>query len=238
MDRFTAVQSNFRACRRFKGETASAAKGWAFVHLYAVYEYTVRTALQVAIDAIISHERPFSDLKPSVLALFLDPAFTSVQQCKNTRLWEQRIAMLEKALSSTAATVGNGVMPMNGTHYRYEQLQLIFKVLGIKRRPIRKWKHRARIDELVEKRNAISHGRDTAENVGRQLTRKDIDHRMRQIKSVCLHLIAVLEEHTADPVRFCRRPTTVGFPADSLLPSRQPLPSSSPSPLLHGASHT
>ena len=212
MNRFTAVGQHFRASRRFKGTPAQVARGLVFVQIYATYEYTVNTTLQVGIDAMMAHKKPFQDLRPSVLALFLESRFQSLKDSPAKNEWDCRLALLEQACSKDPALVGNGTMPVNGTHYRYEQLQLIFRVLGIRRRPAKKWQHLHRINEIVDHRNAIAHGRDTAENVGRQYTRRDIDHRLRQSKSLCLYLISTVEEYCTDPAKFCKRPAMLGLP--------------------------
>lgn len=211
MNRFTAVRIHFRAQRKMDGVAAQAARGLVFVQIYAVYEYTVVTMMQVAIDAIVSHQRSFSDLRPSLLALFLDPMLDSLRKVGPNKVWDTRMAMMTQACSTDPVVVPNGVLPVNGTHFRYEQLQLIFKVLGIKRRPARKWQHLHRINEIVEHRNHIAHGLETAENVGRRYTRGDIYHRIRQTESVCFHLLAVVEEHCLDAKNVCRKETTVGY---------------------------
>ena len=101
MDRFTAVRAHFRALRKLKGTPAHTAKGLAFVQMYAVYEYTVVTTMQVAIDTIAAHKRPFADLRPSLLAVFLDPMLKSLRDCGAHSVWAGRIDMLDQSCSTT-----------------------------------------------------------------------------------------------------------------------------------------
>lgn len=152
----------------------------------------------------MAHGCPFKDLRPSLLALFLDSELKSLRDVGPNKVWDRRLSVLLQADGDVPATVANTVLPGDGTHFRSSQLQLICKVLGIRRRPARKWKHLQRIDEIVGHRHAITHGRDTAESIGRRYSMADIYHRIRQIQSVCLHFTEIVEEHCSDTTRFCR----------------------------------
>ena len=127
-----------------------------------------------------------------------------MRDCSPKSVWNNRLELFEKVFSNGKAQVKNTVLPKDGTHFRHSQLQLIFEVLGIARTPAQRRRHLQRIDEVVDNRNAVAHGRETAENIGRQYSRADILHRIKQIKSVCLLLISVIEHHCNDPVRHCR----------------------------------
>jgi hypothetical protein len=195
MERFGAAEAFFRATRRFRNEDGQTAKGMAFVQMYAAYEYTVNTAVQASIDAIMAHAHAYADLRPSLLAIFLQPQLQSLKACAPKNEWENRLALFEMAYSAKAAVIPNVIVPSNGTHYRQPQLRLTFKVMGIKRLPARRIRHLQRIDEVVEHRNAIAHGRETPGAIGRRYSRKDIRRSMRQVKSVCLLFVDVLQSH-------------------------------------------
>ena len=77
--RFSTVEEFFRATKLFRGDLGAAAKGIAFVQVYASYEYTVRSVVQTAIDEINMHGTKFKDIAPSLMALYLDPELSSVR---------------------------------------------------------------------------------------------------------------------------------------------------------------
>jgi hypothetical protein len=204
MDRFTAVRQHFRQTRRFRGDPSQVAKGLAFVQLYAIYEYTVNNVVRVAASEIAAHSHPISSLRPSLMALFLDPEFSSVRDCSPARLWEQRIALCERVISDKPAAQYQSPIPMDGTHYRHTHVKLILKVFGIARRPTRRRRHLFRIDEVVQNRNSIAHGEETASEIGRRYSRQDIFTVTRQMESACLRLIMLFEEHCSLPERHRR----------------------------------
>ena len=197
MERFTALEAYFRASRRFKRDAvmSATAKGLAFVQIYAVYEFTVVSAVREAIDSLHAHGHNYSELSSCLLALFLNPELQSLRDCPEKDVWAKRINLFEKANSSRPATVQNDVLPIDGSHFKHTQLKMIFRVLGIQKTPARRRRHLFKIDEIVNNRNAIAHGRETADAVGRRYSRREIAHSIRQMKSVCLYLPFCLEQH-------------------------------------------
>jgi len=202
--RFAAVDSFFKETRKLKSNEEKTARGLAFVHMYSVYEYSVRTAVQIAIDAISVHAHNSKDLSPTLLALFLDAQLKSLKDCGLKDLWRKRLQLFEAAFSTSIPIIDNQVIPTDGTHYRHTHLQIIFEVLGIKRTPAQRQRHLLRIDEVVNNRNAVAHGRETPDAVGRRYTRGDIHHRIEQMESVSKLFVSAIEAHCANPKKHCR----------------------------------
>jgi len=204
MARLEAAESFFKAAYGLGGDKELTAKGLVFVQMYAAYEYTVVSVVQAAVDAITKHGHRNKKMAPSLLALFLDRELRSFRTCGEKSQWEARLTLLKKVFSKDIANVPNDTLPKDGSHFRSSQLQLIFDVLGIKRLPAHSRRHLQRINDVVENRNEIAHGRDTAENVGRRYTEADVLLSIKQIKSVCLLLIQTVQNHCADGQRHCR----------------------------------
>jgi hypothetical protein len=203
--RYSAVELFFKDTQHFRGDSAQIAKGIAFVQIYAVYEYTVVSVFRTALDGIMKHRIATTDLTPTLLAIFLDPEIQSVQDSSATSKWQSRFRLFEKVCSKKPASVGNTVFPKDGSHFRNTQLRLLFEILGIKRFPVQRRRHLGRIDEVVNNRNSIAHGGETAEDVGRRYSRADILHSIRQMKSVCLLLISAIKKQCATPAAHKRR---------------------------------
>jgi|ERR1700723_778116 len=201
--RFAAFESFFGAAHGTNHKTvrAQTAKGLAFVQMYAIYEYTVCTAVQTAIDALVSHRLSRKKLVPSLMTLFLDPQLQSLRDSPLKDVWTRRLQLFEQVFSSGVATVPNTVLPTDGSHFRHTQLQLIFDVLGIHRTPAQRQSHLHRVDEVVNHRNAVAHGRETAEAIGGRYSREDVLKINKQMKSVCLLFISAIEVHCADGLR-------------------------------------
>lgn len=196
LDRFTSIEAFLRQTRRIRGESAQTAKGLVFVQVYAVHEFTVSQVVRIAVEQIIAQSHSYSDLRPSLLSLFLNREISSLRGCAPRKEWEQRLELLSQATSADqVAFQGEIPLPIDGTHFRHSHLKLILRVFGISKRPTVRVRHLYRIDEVVEKRNAISHGRETAAEVGKRFSRADMFKAIRQMRSACLRLVLLFEEH-------------------------------------------
>jgi HEPN superfamily protein len=201
MERFFVVEQCFRnapKATRKRPELSQNAKGLVFVELYAIYEYTVREATRTAIQDISAHSHVYRKLKFPLLAVFLDPQLKSLRDCGEKDAWQRRFDLLER-LSSNEVIAPVDVMPHDGSHFRHGQVELILQLLCVKRKFTRRRRHLFKIDEVVNNRNVIAHGQETAVDVGRRYSRSDISNHIRFVKSLCFRIIALLSEHCSDP---------------------------------------
>ncbi len=192
--RFGAIEKFLQETKCLEGDHAATAKGLMFVQVYAVYEYTVRSVVRAAVDSIRARKDKLKHLSPSMLALFLDPEWESLRDSGRKSQWQRRLNIMERAFSNDAVDLSSDTkLPDDGSHFRYTHLLMIFKVFGISRLPVRRRRHRQRIDEVVAHRNSIAHGEEKADDIGRRYSRSDIRHMTRQMKSVCLLQVEVFE---------------------------------------------
>ena len=205
--RFSELQYFFVATRNFKEDLDldATVKGLMFIQLYAAYEFTVKGAVQVAIDAVNMHGHKFKDIRPSLMALYLDPELESLRNIGIKKVWPTRLQIFEKAFSDEAIALSNNTKPpTDGTHYRHTHLMTIFHVFGISRMPARRRSHLYRIDEVVNNRNQIAHGEETASDIGRRYTRAEITRIIGQMKSVCEFLLYAFDGYCTDSSRHRR----------------------------------
>ncbi len=203
-ERFDAVEKFFQQSCKLRGELSKTARGLAFVQIYAIHEYTVVTAVEHAAKTVAAHARTFVELRPSLLALFLDAELRSVRDTDKDQ-WFSRLALFDRASSKTPAVfAGEPAVPADGSHFRHTQIELILKVFGVRKNPTVRRRHLFLIDEVVNHRNSIAHGNSTAAEVGKRYSNQDVRNIIRRMESACLRLIKILEEHCSDPARVCR----------------------------------
>lgn len=204
MDRFTAVEQHFKTSRRLRGDPSLTAKGLVFVQIYAIHEHTVKSVVQIASAEIAAHGHTYADLRPSLLALFLEPELESMSASGPKRRWERRLALFERAVSTQRVSPSSIPLPSDESHFRHPQLSLILKVLGVKRKLTVRKRHLYYIDEIVNHRNSIAHGGETAGDIGRRYSRQEIWRSIRRMRSICLRLIVIVSEHCKQPSEHCR----------------------------------
>jgi hypothetical protein len=165
-----------------------------------VYEHTVKSVVQTAIDSINALGYKMKEIRPSLMALYLDPEIKSLLDSPQKNAWKARLKIFERTFSNDVTALSNAThAPSDGSHYRHSQLILIFEVFGIKRSPTRRQAHLYRIDEVVGHRNQIAHGSETAAEVGRRYTREEIHQCIRQMESVCKSLVSVVDKFCCTP---------------------------------------
>lgn len=177
---------------------AAAARGMAFVELYALYEFTVRGAVQATLAAVAKGGVPTGMLPPSILALILDGHWQSVSSSGRGSAFSKRIELLREACAGqNVPQFDETLFPTDGSHYRQKQLHTVWAILGIAEPIVPEPRHLGRIEELVENRNAIAHGRRTPVDVGRRYSRADIEVRVQDTAEICNHIVETLREHVA-----------------------------------------
>lgn len=183
-------------------EDARVAKGLIFVLLYALYEYCVTQSFQAALRAFNAHSIYHRDLRCPTLALALDDACTALRDRKVDNSWETRIALFEKSRDGSPATIRELLFPADGSHMRSGQLETVRRLLGIPMPLIPEMRFIGRINELVEHRNAIAHGRERPDTIGGRFTVAELDARVRDAGHLCQHIATTIQLHCDNPMNF------------------------------------
>jgi hypothetical protein len=175
---------------------AAACKGLMFVHLYGVYEYAVHSAVQAVLAAVRAEQLCPRDLHHRSLTLFLNPGFSSASTAGRTRVWKRRLDLVASFESATPLqSLDDTLFPADGSHYRVAQLETIWAVFGITVPVVPESRLIGRIEELVENRNAIAHGRRTPEEVGGRYSVGEIEKRVDDIEKISVYLLTEMETH-------------------------------------------
>jgi hypothetical protein len=205
LDRIMSVRLFYTASAELSAPRASTiAKGLVFVELYAVYEFTVREAFEKGMSLAASHSIPMHRLCNGMRTLALDSEFKSLADLRRRSSWPRRMELLAKAESVDIAKFEQIEFPEDGTHYRHGQLETLWSLLGMNCDTVSDKKHLGRIDEMVEHRNAIAHGRDTADSIGGRFSDSDIKDRIEDVQEICLYILQCIEDHFQESSTFCK----------------------------------
>ena len=176
--------------------SAATCRGLLFVQLYGAYEYAVTMSVQSALDTIRTDSLSCSHVRKSVLALILQSRWDSVATSGRRRLWERRMELLATMHEDTLPVdFDNTLFPNDGSHYRVPQLDTIWQLFGIAEPVLPHPRLALRINELVENRNAIAHGRHTAREVGSRYTDNEMAARIDDTDAITQHVIDTIKTH-------------------------------------------
>jgi hypothetical protein len=182
-----------------------AVKGLMFVLLYAVCEYTVVSIIRAAWIELRNHGTPIAGLRLELLGAVLHPELDSVTKCAKDRTWETRTTLFRKANAADPARPLDSFFPSDGSHFKVSQLRTIWDLFGVTGQLLPRNSLIGLIDfELTEHRNAVAHGRRTAEEVGRAYSVPDVLGKIQDTQDLCLYLVATMQTHCSNPASFAR----------------------------------
>jgi hypothetical protein len=174
-----------------------SAKGFFYVHIYGVFEYTVTTAVEKTISIINSENIPVNDLKPLILSLVLNPECDSISSV-NSKKWEKRWNLFSKIRDNTISQITTEILPTNGKNIRYNQLESIWTTFCINQPILNIPSIGGRISDIVNNRNAIAHGNFNPSEIGSRVTISELYTRHNEMSNYCSYIIQVFEDYTTN----------------------------------------
>lgn len=160
-------------------------KGLFYVYIYGIYEETVRTVVQKTIEELNAKSVKIDECIYELYALIFSAEYDSIYGVGNEHKWEKRWNISDKLTRNPIVSIPNEIVPTDGKNLRYRQLESIAKSFGIHNAILPRAEIGGNIQEMVDNRNYIAHGKH-------RLTRA---HREKQLKMSCQAL------HNAPPNR-------------------------------------
>ena len=177
------------------------------MQLYATYEYSVRSAVEATLVALGAAGVEIRTLHRDLLALVLDSHWKSVSSSGRKSVWDSRVALIASIDSGElTSTLKDDLFPNDGSHYRIQQLYTIWKIFSVSGPVVSEPRLIGRIGELVDNRNAISHGRRTPEEVGGRYSWQEVASRVDDTNAIAGHVVSSLESHVQSGGLFAAAP--------------------------------
>lgn len=180
------------------GTEALILRGLFYVHLYATLEHTVNQAVEKLLNAVSALDVKMAHFEPIFLSVALDPEFTSFGDTGKNRRWAKRIVFLEKQTSLDDAKLNTSIFSMALQNIWKQDLVDVFACLYIKEPIVPEETLIHYIDEIVNKRNEIAHGRQSPVIVGRGTRSPDLLIRLDAVSRIIIHVIDCFEKHLKD----------------------------------------
>jgi hypothetical protein len=176
-------------------EDATFLRGLFFVHLYAAFEYSVSTAVTVLLEGISDLQVTYADLESLFYALALDPRFEAAAASGPDRRWQTRRELLLQQVSSDPCHLESSMLAGHLQNLWARTLEVIFECLCIDGPIVPEIRIRGYVDEVVNHRNAVSHGRSSASVVGRIVTSTELERVLEAILQITYHVIDRFEAY-------------------------------------------
>jgi hypothetical protein len=170
-------------------------KGLFLVLLYGAFEYSLtRTMIEITVF-INSRRVEMSHVSEPLYALALEPQLTSCATVGRDYKWQRRVELFLKQASSDLAILHDGPFLTQMENMWANTIQKMFKVFGVSVPALYEPRVRQYIDEVVDKRNAVSHGRESAANIGQAYTTGGLQNLLDELTKQVQYVLSVFEVH-------------------------------------------
>lgn len=184
-----------------KDPLSATLRGLVYVPLYGTLEYCVTESVQNFVSFVTASKVPHAHLVHVFNVVALDPQLMSARNAGEKKKWETRRAIFEQLGANGPCDVENTVFGTFLHNIWPKTIEELFACLGINKPVTADPSEIGYLREIVEKRNAVAHGRETATKTGEGFTAADLQKRVDAIYNVCVYFLETLEEH-ANSLRF------------------------------------
>lgn len=170
-------------------------KGLFYVSCYGALEWSITKGVNAYLAAIDNEKVPLNQLDWVFNSIALDSFFKAVADTSIKGKWAARRRMFQafndgvycKASTASLETLLSNIWP--------KTIEEIFHCFGIDKPWTDMAPNLGYMKELVEKRNAVAHGRQTATEAGEGTNFSQLDKIHKATSGVALYFLATLEEH-------------------------------------------
>lgn len=176
----------------------SSLRGLFYVQAYGALEHCVNALVQQYLAFVVQTGVRQCHLKTAFNTIALDPELTSLAMRGDKKKWQVRRELFEKMISNTPAACNDSVFGVFLQNIWPQTIEEVLKCFGIDARPTREVRHVGYLNELVEKRNAVAHGRMTSTEAGEGKSSADLNSVFSAVADVCTYLVSTMEEHASN----------------------------------------
>lgn len=170
-------------------------RGLFWVHLYAALEYAVSNGVQRFLQSVESLNVRPAHFNSGFFSVALEPNFAALRNVGEDKRWIKRLELLNGQASSTPTKINPDIFGLYLQNVWVEKMEVLFLCLEINQPIVPDASYKTYIDELVNQRNGVAHGRMSALAVGSARRSSELLIRYSAISAVCVHFFDCLDQH-------------------------------------------
>jgi len=176
-------------------EWVNVQKGLFLVLLYGAFEYSLIRTLIEATALINAHSLQYCHMSDQMYAFALDPQLRSVEESSRNTKWRRRSEIFRVQTCSNPVKLLESAFLTEVQNIWAETIQRSFDIFGITVPSLYDPRVKQYINEVVEKRNAVSHGRESAATIGKAYTLTSLQRLIDELNRQTQYIFSVFEEH-------------------------------------------
>lgn len=183
-------------------------RGLYYVHLYSTLEKTINEVVEQTLLIIKSQNIKNQHFESAFNVITLKPKMQSFKECGYKDFYKKSIAVFEGIDSDEIFEIDNKLFSMSLQNVWFDTIQDVLKSFGV---PVLVVDPRVSctVDEIVDKRNSVAHGRETPLIVGERHRANVLRGKTVEIQLVTDMFIDKFEQFISDQtyIRPCFRAT-------------------------------
>lgn len=169
-------------------------KGIFFVSLYSSVEYSLTASSACFLTLLNNNKRKPIEYHKYMLCTILNSEFNSVRECGKKNLWDKKASFIDTLFSDDVLNVDASVFPADGINISDKQIKDVWRFFNLPGDYLPDNSLRLILSEVKDHRNAVAHGREKAINIGSRYTLDSLKKKMRDIESICFHILNGFKE--------------------------------------------
>jgi hypothetical protein len=201
-ERFSEVQINLNYIDSIEptGEASPEVKilrGLYYVHLYSALEKSLNETIEQVILLIKSKNIKNRHFSTPFNVISLNSKMQSFKQCSYKDYFDKSSDVFESINSEEIFDISNTIFSQNLQNVWFKTIQDTIRSFGAS--PIQvEPRVKLTIDEVVDKRNAVAHGRETPTVIGERHRVNVLRAKTQEIQIVIEQVISTFEEYIAN----------------------------------------
>jgi len=169
-------------------------RGLFYVHLYSAFEKSINDAVETFFSLISTKSVKNKHYLPNLLSVTLHSQVKSLKDSNYSKAFLKSSELFVKAASADVSSINDSALSARMQNMWVDTIEEIVTILGIESFNLDNQTVLS-IDEVVEKRNSVAHGRDSAARVGERYRSVELRVRMQRLSTATTLIIDSIEEH-------------------------------------------
>ncbi|MDZ7892954.1 MAG: MAE_28990/MAE_18760 family HEPN-like nuclease [Rhodoferax sp.] len=159
-------------------------RGLFYVHLYSAFEFSINHSIQNTLQLAAQKKVKLNELESRFLTVGLNHLFQAYPTIKSDKRWKKRIEIFDSISSDKTSEINNTLFGEYLQNIWTNTLIDVCTCICLPASVLPSPRERQYIDELVDTRNKVAHGRESAHNVGERTNGIELETRFNIIKDV------------------------------------------------------
>lgn len=175
-------------------EVVNIFRGLYYVHLYSALEKAINETIERVVLLIKVENIRNKDFILPFNVISLNSKMQSFRQCRHKDYFQKSIDVFLSINSDESFEISNTIFSQTLQNVWFDTIQATIRSFGAAEIAIEP-RVKLTIDEIVEKRNAVAHGRETAISVGERHRSDVLRAKTQEIQLVVEQVISTFEDY-------------------------------------------